>query len=94
MRDETTSLTTQHCLTIQKVTGSVLYYARAVDPTVLMPLNDIATKKTKATEKTQAATIQMLDYLAIHPDAKIRYHASDMVLHIHSNVYYLLVSNT
>jgi hypothetical protein len=43
-RDETPPLTAQQFLTIQKVTGSVLYYARAVDPTVLMPLNDIAVK--------------------------------------------------
>jgi hypothetical protein len=50
-KDETPPLTAQQCLTIQKVTGSVLYYARAVDPTVLMPLNDIATEQTKATEK-------------------------------------------
>jgi hypothetical protein len=92
-RDETTLLTTQQCLTIQKVTGSVLYYARAVDPTVLMPRNDIATEQTKATEKTQAATNQMVDYLATHPDATIRYHASDMVLHIHSDASYLSVSN-
>jgi hypothetical protein len=56
MKDEIPPLTTQQCLTIQKVTGSVLYYARAVDPTVLMPLNDIATEQTKATEKIQAAT--------------------------------------
>jgi hypothetical protein len=70
-----------------------LYYARAVDPTVLMPLNDIATEQTKATEKTQAATNQMLDYLATHPDDTIRYHASDMILHIHSDASYLLVSN-
>jgi hypothetical protein len=42
-KDETHPLTAQQCLTIQKVTGSVLYYSRAVDPTVLMPLNDIAT---------------------------------------------------
>jgi hypothetical protein len=61
-RDETPPLTAQQCLTIQKVTGSVLYYARAVDPTLLMPLNDIATEQTKATEMTQAATNQMLDY--------------------------------
>jgi hypothetical protein len=53
---ETPPLTAKQCLTIQKVTGSVLYYARAVDPTVLMPLNDIATEQTKANEKTQAAT--------------------------------------
>jgi hypothetical protein len=39
--DETPPLTAHQCLTIQKVTGFVLYYARAVDPTILMPLNDI-----------------------------------------------------
>jgi hypothetical protein len=77
----------------KKVTGSVLYYTRAVDPTVLMPLNDIATEKTKAKEKTQAATNQILEYLATHPDATIRYHASDMILHIHSDASYLSVSN-
>jgi hypothetical protein len=91
-KDETPSLTAKQCLTIQKVTGSVLYYARAVDLTVLMPLNDIATEQTKATEKTQAATNQLLDYLATHPDAAIRYHASDMILHIHSDASYLSVS--
>jgi hypothetical protein len=64
-----------------------------VDPTFLMPLNDIATKQTKATKKTQAATNQLLDYLATHPDAAIRYHASDMKLHIHSDASYLSVSN-
>jgi hypothetical protein len=50
-KDETPPLTPTQCLTIQKVTGFVLYYARAVDPTVLMPLNAIATEQTKATEK-------------------------------------------
>jgi hypothetical protein len=58
-----------------------------------MPLNDIATEQTKATEKTQAATSKLLDYLATHPDATIRYHASDMILHIHSEASYLSVSN-
>jgi hypothetical protein len=92
-KDETPPLTAKQCLTIQKITGSVLYYARAVDPTVLMPFNDIAIEKTKATEKTQAVTNQLLDYLATHPDATIRYHASDMILHIHSDASYLSVSN-
>jgi hypothetical protein len=58
-----------------------------------MLLNDIATEQTKATEKTQAATNQMLDYLATNPDATIWYHASDMILHIHSDASYLSVSN-
>jgi hypothetical protein len=58
-----------------------------------MPINDIATEQTKANEKTQAAMNQMLDYLATHPDAASRYHASDMILHIHSDASYLSVSN-
>jgi hypothetical protein len=58
-----------------------------------MPLNDIAMEQTKATETKQAAKNQMLDYLATHPDATIRYHASDMILHIHSDASYLSVSN-
>jgi hypothetical protein len=89
--DEKPPLTPKQCLKIQKVTGSVLYYARAVDPTILMSLNDIATEQTMVTEKTQAATNQMLDYLATHPDATIRYHASDMILHINSDASYLSV---
>jgi hypothetical protein len=91
--DETPPLSAQLIITIQKVAGSVLYYARAVDPTVLMPLNDIATEQTKATEKKQAATNQVLDYLATHPDSTIQNHASDMILNIHSDASYLSVSN-
>jgi hypothetical protein len=93
-KDETPPLIAQQCLTIQKVTGAILYYARSVDPTVLMPLNDIATEQTKATEKTKAATNQLLDYLATLPDAAIRYHDSHMILQIHSDASYLSVSNT
>jgi hypothetical protein len=58
-----------------------------------MPLNDVATEQTKATEKTQATTNQRLDYLATRPDATIRYHASNMILHIHGDASYLSVSN-
>jgi hypothetical protein len=92
-KDETPPLMATQYITIQKVTGSVLYYARAVDPTVLIPLNDIAREQTKATDKTQAATNQMIDYMARHPDATIRYHASEMILHIYSDPSYLSVSH-
>jgi hypothetical protein len=50
-KDETPPLTATQCLTIQKVTGSVLYYARAVDPTVLMPINDLQRKKPRQLKK-------------------------------------------
>jgi hypothetical protein len=84
-------LSDKQCTTIQKITGSVLYYSEAVDPTVLMPLNDIATEQTKVTER-KTATGQLLDYLATHPDAKVRFHASYMIFHIHSDASYLSVS--
>jgi hypothetical protein len=45
----------------------------------------------QTTEKTQAAADQLLDYLPAHPDATIRYHKSDMILHIHSDASYLSV---
>jgi hypothetical protein len=90
-RDDTPLLSAKQCTNIQKITGSVFYYARAVYPMVIIPLNGIATEKTKATEKTQATANQLLDYIASHPDATIRYHKSDMILHIHSYASYLSV---
>jgi hypothetical protein len=36
-----------------KITGSVLYYSRAVDPKVFMPLNDIGAEQTTAAKKNK-----------------------------------------
>jgi hypothetical protein len=82
-RDETPILTAKQCTHIQKITGSVLYYARAVDPTSIMPINDIATEQTKATEKTQAAANQLLDYLATHPGHTTNLSSIPFILLIH-----------
>jgi hypothetical protein len=74
---------------IQQITGTLLFYARAVDPTLLMPSSIIATATTIATQHTIHATNQILDYCATHPDAAITYRASDMILKIHSDASYL-----
>jgi hypothetical protein len=87
-QDETSLLSAKQCTTNKKITGSVIYYSRAVDPTVLMPIKDIATEKTTATGKTQTATSQLWDYLVTHPDTTIRFYESDMILHIHSDATY------
>ena len=62
---------------VQKIVGSILYYARAVHMTVLMALSTIASMQTKGTEQTMEKALQILDYLATHPDATIRFHATD-----------------
>ena len=77
----------------QQVVGSFLYYARAVDPTILMALSDIASQQNKPTEKTMQRVTQFLDYMATNPHATIRYRASDMILNLHSDASYLSAAN-
>jgi hypothetical protein len=69
--------------------GTLLYYARAVDPTLIMPINVLASEQSNATEVTADKVIKLLNYYNTHPETKIRYHASDMILHIHSDASYL-----
>ena len=78
---------------IQQVVGSLLYYARAVDPTILLALNDIASQQAKPTEQTRKRVHQLLDYMATHPDAVVRFRKSAMILNIHSDASYLSASN-
>jgi hypothetical protein len=74
---------------IQQIVRSFLYYARAVNPTILMALSAIASQQALPTEDTRNHITQFLDYMATHPDAKIRYRASNMVLNVHSDASYL-----
>jgi len=74
---------------IQAVTGTLLYYSRAVDPTMLVALNAIATQQASPTQKTLERVKQLLDYCASQEEAVITYHASNMILAIHSDAGYL-----
>jgi len=66
----------------------LLYYARAVDPTILLALSSIATEQAKPTENTSEKVKQLLDYCATQEDAIITYKASKMILCIHSDAGY------
>jgi hypothetical protein len=70
---------------IQQIIRSFLYYACAVDPTILMALSAFASQQALPTEDMCNCVNQFLDYMATHPDAKIQYCASNMVLNVHSN---------
>jgi hypothetical protein len=74
---------------LQQPTGILLYYARAVDPTLIMPINVLASEQSNATEVPANKIIKLLNYCNTHPETKIHYHASDMLLHIHSDASYL-----
>ena len=69
--------------------GRILFYARSVDSTFLVSLNTIAIQQTRATESTLKITEEFLYYVATHPDAKIWYRASEMILQIDTDASYL-----
>ncbi len=87
--DESPPLSKEDHKYIQQVVGSFLFYARAIDNTILMALSAIAGDQAAPTENTMKRVKQFLDYMATNPHAIIRYKASDMVLNIHSDASYL-----
>ena len=76
-------------LFVQQVLGTFLYYARAVDSTMLVALSAIASEQAKPTKATMEKVDQFLDYAASQEEAVLTYRASDMVLAIHSDASYL-----
>ena len=87
--DTSEPLTSAAIKRVQQITGTLLYYARAVDSTLLVALGTIAAQQAKGTAMTTTAINQVLDYCHTHPDATIRYRASDMILKMHSDASYL-----
>jgi len=55
---------------VQQIVGSFLYYAWAVDPTILMALSEISSQQSAPMESTMKWVNQFLDYMWTHPDAK------------------------
>jgi hypothetical protein len=74
---------------IQEVCGVFLYLAQAVHGGLLPVLSSLASQQANPTEKTIEVCQQFLDYMATQEDAILAYHASNMVLAIHSNASYL-----
>ena len=58
---------------IQQVTGTFLYYARAVNCTMLCALGSLASQQANPTQKTMERVRQFLDYAASNPDAVITF---------------------
>jgi hypothetical protein len=87
--DTTAKLGPEDKLFIQQVTGTFLYYARAVDSTMLVALSAIASDQASPTKNTMRKCLQFLDYVATHPDAILTFKRSNMVLNVHSDASYL-----
>lgn len=79
---------------IQQGVGSFLYYGRAIDNPMLVALNDIGTQQSQPTENTKKDMEWLMDYAATYPNPKLRFYASDMVLHVDSDAAYLVMPNS
>ena len=87
--DDSPLLPSKYINLVKQIIGTLLYYAIDVDPTMLVAVGAIASQQSKATQETRDATIWLLNYVASHPNTTIRYNASEMVLHLHSDASYL-----
>ena len=77
-----------------KLWGPFSYYGISLDNTLLVGLNDISLEKFKETDNASKKITKLLNYLAIRPEAVIKYHASGMQLYDHSDASYLSVSKS
>ena len=74
---------------IKIIIGTFLYYACAVDCTMLPDLNTLADQQSSPTKNTEAAINNIIDYEATNPSAIIQYKSGDMILHTDSDASYL-----
>ena len=70
---------------VQGIVSALLYYARAVDNKLLVSLSAIGSQQASATQHTNEAINQILDYCTNYPAEGILYCSSNMVLCAHSD---------
>ena len=77
---------------LQQICGKFLYYAQAINSTMIRALNDLASQVTAGRMKTEEAQTCFLNYCATNPDASIVYYASDMIIEGDTDTAYLVAS--
>ena len=76
---------------VQSVVGTFLYYARAIDCTMLPALNQIGAQQAQPTQKTLEKIQRILDYAYTHQNTSLRFHASQMQLTVDSDAAFLVL---
>ena len=79
---------------MQQISGSLLYCAGAIESPILPALNKISHCQASPTINTYNKCKMLLDYCATHPNGKICFHASQMILHVDTDAAYLVLPKT
>ena len=69
--------------------GTFLYYACAVEFTILPEINKIVKQQANQTHNTEAVITLLLYYAATNMTTMFQYKSSGMILHIYSDASYL-----
>ena len=83
--DTTQPLTPKVIKRIHDIVSTLMYYAQAVNPTLLASLSAIAACQSNGTRAVADACHQLFDYVATHPNAGIQYNSCDMILSVHTD---------
>jgi hypothetical protein len=78
-------LSTEGVKRVQGIIGTLLHYACAVDNKLLASLSTLSSQQATATEATNVAMNQLLNYLATYLDNGTTYRASDMIHCAHAD---------
>jgi len=92
--EDDTPITAEEKTRIQQIVGVLLFYARAVDPTMLCAVNKLASHQAEPSATTVTQANRILQYAAKYPSASILLKASDMQLRCYSDASYLSEVNS
>ena len=70
---------------LRGIVGSILYYARAVDSTMLPAVTTLASLQARPTAAVMAQANRLLQYCFRYPSNRLILHACDMQLHVQSD---------
>ena len=89
LQDTSSPASKDDLATLQIIIGSILYYARAVDGTMLPAVCLLSSQQSAPTANTMKAAYRLLGYAKLHPNHCLVFKPSDMILRIHSDASYL-----
>jgi hypothetical protein len=87
--DDTPLATLAQKKELQSVIGTLLYYSRTVDPSILTAVHELGSVQANPTIKDMLKMERLLQYLSTHRNYGIRYYASNMQLQVQSDASYL-----
>ena len=86
----TSNLTESQIIYFRQVIGAFLFYACAMDSTIITTVGSIATHlSTSKWDSINNRINHFLEYAATHPDAKVSYHKIDMHIWVYIDASYL-----